>query len=77
VADVLADAQGRTRPQRHPGEAVAMATVIDYIVTTDGPERLPTLIAALGQHDSWETLAPALFGRSSAEFEADWQKHLR
>jgi hypothetical protein len=77
VADEQADAQGRTRPLRHPGEAVALATVIEYVVATYGREQLPALAAALGQHDSWDTLSPALFGVSGDAFEAGWQAYLR
>ncbi|HMN31143.1 MAG TPA: hypothetical protein PKE45_23525, partial [Caldilineaceae bacterium] len=76
VADEQADAQGRTRPVRHPGEAVALATVIEYVAASAGREQLPRLVAALGQYDSWETLAPALFDRPAADFEAGWQTFL-
>jgi hypothetical protein len=52
------------------------STVVDYAVTTYGRERLPDLVAALGQHDSWETLAPAVYGVSLDEFEEGWRHHL-
>lgn len=45
-------------------------------VATYGRERLPTLVASLGHYDSWETLIPAVYGVSPAEFEAGWQAYL-
>jgi hypothetical protein len=61
---------------RHPGHTVALATLIEYAVATYGRERLPTLVAGLGQYDTWDTLLPAVFGTSSAQFEAGWQAYL-
>lgn len=58
------------------GQTVALATLIDYAVTTYGRERLPALVAGLGQYDSWETLIPAIFAVSPAEFERGWQEYL-
>jgi hypothetical protein len=46
------------------------------MVTTYGRERLPVLIAGLGQYDTWETLLLAVFGVSAAEFEAGWRTYL-
>lgn len=60
----------------HPGETVALATLIEYAVATYGRDRLPALVAGLGQYDRWETLIPAVYGVSAAEFEADWQAYL-
>ncbi len=60
----------------HPGHTVALATLIEYAVITYGRERLPVLVAGLGQHADWETLVPAVFGVSATEFEAGWQAHL-
>lgn len=60
----------------HPGHTVALATLIEYAVITYGRERLPMLVAGLSQHAGWETLVPAVFNVSAAEFEAGWQAHL-
>ncbi|MEZ4663876.1 MAG: hypothetical protein R2911_40605 [Caldilineaceae bacterium] len=60
----------------HPGQTVALATLIDYAVQTYGRESLPGLLAALGDADSWETLVPAVYGVSTAEFEVGWQDYL-
>jgi hypothetical protein len=50
--------------------------LIDYAVTTYGREQLPMLVAGLGHYDRWETLIPAVYGVSAAEFEAGWQAYL-
>jgi hypothetical protein len=63
-------------PVSHPGQTVALATLVEYAVATYGRERLPALVAGLGQHERWETLIPAVFGVTAAEFEAGWQAHL-
>ena len=60
----------------HPGQTVALATLIEYAVTTYGRERLPVLMVGLGQYDTWETLLPAVYGVSPTEFEAGWQAYL-
>jgi hypothetical protein len=58
------------------GQTVALATLIDYAVTTYGRERLPVLVAGLGRYNTWETLLPAVYGVSPDEFEAGWQAYL-
>jgi hypothetical protein len=63
-------------PVSHPGQAIALATLIEYAVATYGRERLPALVAGLGHYDSWETLIPAVYGVSATEFEAGWQAYL-
>jgi hypothetical protein len=60
----------------HPGRTVALATLIEYAVATYGRDRLPILVAGLGQYDSWDTLLPAVYGVSPTEFEAGWQAYL-
>jgi hypothetical protein len=60
----------------HEGDAVALATLVDYAVTAYGRERLPALVAGLGQYESWDALIPAVFGVSTTEFETGWQAHI-
>jgi len=74
--DEYADAQGRTRPASHPGEAIAVATLIDYIVTTYGRDHVPSLVVNLGRYDTWLELTPAIFGATATELETGWQQHL-
>jgi hypothetical protein len=63
-------------PSSLPDQTIALATLSEYAVATYGRERLPVLVASLGQQNSWETLLPAVFGVSVAEFEAGWQAYL-
>jgi len=58
------------------GQLIALSTLVDYAVVTYGRERLPLLLGNLGQFDTWETLIPAVYGVSAAEFEAGWQEYL-
>lgn len=51
-------------------------TLLEYAVDANGRERLPRLVTDLGQYESWETLIPAVYDVSSAEFEAGWQAYL-
>lgn len=60
----------------YPGQTVALTTLIEYTVATYGHEALPTALAGLRQHEQWATLIPAVYGVSSAEFEAGWQRYL-
>jgi hypothetical protein len=60
----------------HPGQTVALATLVEYAVAAYGRERLPALVAGLGQYENWDTLIPAVFGVSATEFEAGWQAYL-
>jgi hypothetical protein len=57
-------------------EVVAVATVFEYTAATYGYEALPVLLADLARYGSWETLAPAVFGVSAADFEAGWRGYL-
>jgi hypothetical protein len=70
-------ASSRSNQVHHPGQTVALATLIEYVVATYGRKRLPALVAGLGQYDSWDTLIPAVYGVSPAEFEAGWQAYLK
>jgi hypothetical protein len=55
---------------------VAIESVIAYVVATYGHKALPTLISALDRHTSVDSLIPAVFGISTAEFEIGWRTHL-
>ncbi|MCL4863076.1 MAG: hypothetical protein KJZ93_26960 [Caldilineaceae bacterium] len=58
------------------GQTIALATLIDYATVTYGQDRLPTLLAGLGEHEGWEALIPAVFDLSASDFEAGWQAYL-
>lgn len=54
----------------------AMFTLVDYAMSTYGRDRLPVLLEGMRRYDSWETLIPAVFGVSAAEFEVGRQAYL-
>jgi hypothetical protein len=64
------------RRSPHPGQTVALATLIEYAVAAYGRERLPALVAGLGQYETWDALLSAVYGVSAAEFEIGWQAYL-
>jgi hypothetical protein len=76
LADEDGYAQGALPAVDQPIHTVALATLVEYAVVNYRRERLPLLVAGLGQYESWETLIPAVYGVSPAEFEAGWQAYL-
>ena len=50
--------------------------LIEFILNEYGSPRIPTLVHAFTQHEDWETLAPAAFNLSAAEFESAWHEYL-
>jgi hypothetical protein len=79
LGEVSTDFQIESAPASLPNSVssvVTLATMIDYMAATYGRERLPDLIAALGEHAGWQTLIAAVFDVSAAEFEAGWQRYL-
>jgi hypothetical protein len=60
----------------HPAAIVVLGTVVEYAAATYGEATLPILLATLRDHERWETLVPAVFGVSVAEFEAGWRDYV-
>jgi hypothetical protein len=60
----------------HPAMAVVLATMLEYIAATFGPNRVPVLVEHSSSHEQWATLIPAVFGVSLEEFESGWQHYL-
>ena len=60
----------------HPGQVVVLATLVDYLAITYGPEHLPVLLAEVNRHSTWDTLLPAAYGISVAEVQAGWCAYL-
>lgn len=58
------------------GESIAMSTVIEYAVAEYGIERLPDLLAALNEYETWGALVMAVYGVPEEEFELGWQTHV-
>jgi hypothetical protein len=57
-------------------EALMTETAIEYGISAYGRDRLPTLLDGVRRYISWDALIPAVFGVSTAEFEAGWQAYL-
>ncbi|MCB0186181.1 MAG: hypothetical protein KDE31_18050, partial [Caldilineaceae bacterium] len=71
--DEEADGQLRIRDTRHPGETLALAMFVDYLVTTHGRAKLPKLLANLNRYRTWEELLPAVYGVSKESAETEWK----
>lgn len=48
--------------------------LVAYIVDAYGAEKLPVLLERIHQHDSWQTLIPAVFDLSLEQFEQGWHQ---
>jgi hypothetical protein len=57
-------------------EAVKVATILEYAVSTYGDDHLPLLLSSLAHYNDWDTLLPAVYGVSPSEFERGWQRYL-
>jgi hypothetical protein len=67
------DAESAERPF---DMAITGETLLEYVVATYGRDKVPALLNGLGEHTSFDTLIPALFSVSVADFEAGWQSYL-
>lgn len=74
--DEEVDAAGQRTVIRHPGYAIAVATLIAYVEQRYGRAAVPALVAAWSSGATWAQLTPALFGVTATEFERDWQAYL-
>jgi hypothetical protein len=52
------------------------ATLVDYMVTLQGREIVPQILAGLGEVSDWDDLAQRTVNLSAEELEAGWQAHL-
>ncbi len=50
--------------------------LVEFILETYGYPRVPVLLDAFETYDSWEAVAPAVFGISAQELEANWHAYL-
>ena len=73
LADLLAPPFDWFLPSPPPNRAQDAESVIAYVVDVYGRKRLPPLLRAFREHNSWDTLVPAVFGVSAPEFEQGWQ----
>jgi hypothetical protein len=58
-------------------EYMMAETIIDYVISTRGPEQLPALALAFNDNNSWMGIIPQLFDQTPAEFEQEWNAYLR
>jgi hypothetical protein len=58
-------------------EYMMAETIIDYIITTYGPEQLPALVLTFNDNHSWLGIIPQLFDQTTEEFEAGWNDYLQ
>lgn len=66
-----------SRPSlNYPGKYWAAESVAEYILRTYPPEQIATMLRALPRHESWDTLAPAVFGVDAATFQAQWREYV-
>lgn len=57
-------------------QMIEARSLIDYAIQTYGDDKLPRLLAAFSQYDSWEAVIPAVFGVSAEQFEQGWQMYM-
>lgn len=59
------------------GRAIALATLFDFVDNTYGPASVPALLAQTPDYLRWHGLVSSTLDVSAAEFEEDWQAHMR
>lgn len=57
-------------------QQISAELLISYMLDTFGEDRLIALVDGFGEHRSWDTLIPAVFGVSQNEFEEEWNRYL-
>jgi len=50
--------------------------LVEYMLETYGYAHVPSLLDAFEEHETWETLAPAVYEISAIEFEVRWHQYL-
>jgi hypothetical protein len=62
----------------HPPTADELADpLVEFILESYGYGQVPSLLDAFEEHESWETLAPAVFNLSADQFEDAWHTYLK
>jgi hypothetical protein len=63
---------------QHPPTADEIADpLVEFMVERYGYARIPALLDAFTEHQTWEALIPAVFAMSSARFEQEWHRYLQ
>ncbi|MBV7332989.1 hypothetical protein KFU94_33125 [Chloroflexi bacterium TSY] len=55
---------------------IATESVIDYALNTYGRHKIPALLQAFSDHETWMSLIPAVFELPAEQFELDWNQSL-
>ena len=69
--------QTEHQPQVSPIAFATANPLIEFILVIYGNDKVPELLDAFEEHDTWETLTPALFHLSAEKFEMQWHAYLR
>ncbi|MCB0123903.1 MAG: hypothetical protein KDE58_16730 [Caldilineaceae bacterium] len=79
VHDVIHAPEGTSEvwSQASPTAYATANPLVEFIFMTYGTDKVSALLDAFTEHDTWETLTPALFHLSAEEFEAQWHAYLR
>ncbi|MCB0098028.1 MAG: hypothetical protein KDE46_19985, partial [Caldilineaceae bacterium] len=51
-------------------------SVAEYILQTYAPEQIAAMLRVLPEHESWDTLAPAVFSMDAQTFQAKWRNYV-
>ena len=72
----LTDVSRWTTWSNHGVRNMVASTVVAYGVETYGRDTLGPLLRATSEHETWESLVPAVYGVSAETFEAGWRAYL-
>ena len=59
-----------------PGKYWVAESVAEYILQTYAPEQIAAMLRVLPEHESWDTLAPAVFSMDAQTFQAKWRNYV-
>ncbi|MEZ4663819.1 MAG: hypothetical protein R2911_40310 [Caldilineaceae bacterium] len=66
-----------SRPSlNYPGKYWAAESVAEYILQNYPPEQIAAMLRVLPRHESWETLAPDVFGMDAPTFQTRWREYV-
>lgn len=75
LADIIDSPLQRPYEQRaFMNQYLLIESLVGYILTTYGRDRLPPLLTVLRDHGSWQAVPESLLGLSPVEFEKGWNR---
>ncbi|MEZ4729342.1 MAG: hypothetical protein R3E79_19600 [Caldilineaceae bacterium] len=66
----------RPAQERVMRQYMVSESIIDFVVTTYGRDKLPALIKGMERDRDWESLTTNVYGKSAVEFETAWNRYL-